>query len=275
MNWNPPASIKELRMIKTIIVDDEEKSRKLLKNLLTQFCTNVQVLDLADSVSAAYDAIKKQQPDLIFLDIVMPDENGFELLEKIRDMKIEVIFTTAYDQYAIKAIRFSALDYLLKPINIDELQNAVKRVDEKLNGNQPVRSAENRINVFLENNGKQAHQKKLGLPTQSGLTFVSIDHIIYCKAEGNYSMIIMSGNHGKEMITRTLKDFEELLHDHNFFRIHRSYLVNLSHVKEYSRTNQSDDFDGDGGSVLLSNGGSIPVSRDKRKALLQLFAKPF
>jgi len=262
-------------MIKAVIVDDEEKSRKLLKNLLTQFCTNVQVVDMADSVNAAYEAIKRHQPDLIFLDIVMPDENGFALLDKLRDMKVDVIFTTAYDQYAIKAIRFSAMDYLLKPINIDELQNAVKRVDEKLSGSQPIRGADSRINVFLENNGKQPHQKKLGLPTQSGLTFVSIDHILYCKAEGNYSMIYMTGNHGREMITRTLKDFEELLNDHNFFRVHRSYLVNLAHVKEYSRTNQSEDFDGDGGCVLMSNSTYIPVSRDKRKALLQLFSKPF
>jgi len=262
-------------MIRAIIVDDEEKSRKLLKNLLSDYCSSVEVVTMANSVSSAMRAVQKYRPELIFLDIIMPDENGFRLLEMIKDIDIEVIFTTAYDQYAIKAIRFSALDYLLKPINIDELQSSVMKVEEKLNRKHDEKTFNKRLHVFLENSQMQPHQKKIGLPTQTGINFVIIEDILICRAEGNYSIIYLASNNSKEIITRTLKEFEELLSDYNFFRVHRSYLINLSHIKEYSRTNQSPDFDGDGGCVIMINNMKIPVSREKRKLLLGRFSKPF
>ena len=262
-------------MIRAIIVDDEEKSRKLLKDLLSKYCTNISVVEMAESVYSGMKAIQRHKPDLIFLDIIMPDENGFRLLEMIKDIDIEVIFTTAYDQYAVKAIRFSAMDYLLKPINIEELQNAVTRVEDKINHKQEEQTFNKRLHVFLENSQSMPHQKKIGLPTQSGINFVAIEDILLCRAEGNYSIIYMVSNGGKEIITRTLKEFEELLSDFNFFRIHRSYLINLNHIKEYNRTNQSLDYDGDGGCVVMSNNMKVPVSRDKRKLLLGKFSKPF
>ena len=261
-------------MIRAIIIDDEEKSRKLLEKLLTDYCANVEIVAMADSVHSAMRAIQKHRPDLIFLDIVLPDDNGFRLLEIIKDIDIEVIFTTAYDQYAIKAIRFSALDYLLKPISIDELQTAVTKVEEKLNQKQDDRRFNQRLHVFLENTQMQPHLKKIGLPTQTGIQFVVIEDILMVRAEGNYSIIYLV-NKNREIITRTLKEFEELLSDFNSFRVHRSFLINLSHLKEYNRTNYSPEFDGDGGCVIMSNNMKIPVSREKRKLLLSRFAKPF
>lgn len=262
-------------MIRAIIVDDEEKSRKLLQNLLTRYCTSVEVIHLAESVNDALAATRRMKPDLIFLDIVMPDENGFQLLEKLKDFDVEVIFTTAFDQFAIKAIRFSVLDYLLKPINIDELQAAVKRVEEKLLDKNRGNTLNEQLTMLQKNYQRNGNKKMIGLPTQSGINFVEIRNILMCKAEGNYSIIYFTDSHDKDIVTRTLKEFEDLLADFNFFRVHRSYLINLSHIKEYSRTNHSADFDGDGGCVMMMNSMRIPVSRDKRKLLLKRFARPF
>lgn len=262
-------------MIKAVIIEDEEKGRELLFNLLTDYCPNVKVLEMADSVKTGLVAIKKQKPDLIFLDIIMPDESGFELLEHIKDMEVEVIFTTAYDQYAIKAIRFSALDYLLKPIDVAELQNALKKVEEKLSSKMNQEAFNESLKIFLENANTHPHKMKLGLPTQSGIKFVTIDTILFCRAEGNYSLIYFKDNKEQEIVTRTLKELEELLTEFNFCRLHRSYLINLNHIKEYRRINHSSDIDGDGGCVIMTNESRIPVSRDKRKVLLARFSKPF
>ncbi len=261
-------------MIKTIIIDDEEKSRKLLKSLLAEHCPNVQVLAMEDSVKSGLIAIQAHQPDLVFLDIVMPRQNGFNLLEMIDRIDFEIIFTTAYDQYAIKAIRFSALDYLLKPITIEELMRAVAKVSEKhlqKKGNDVNR----RLEVFLENAGARETDKKLGIPTQCGIDFVYIRDIIMVQAEGNYSIIYMKDSGQKEIVSRTLKEFDDLLKEYNFFRVHRTYLINLAHIRKYSRTNHSAEQDGDGGCVTMVNNRQVPVSRDKRKYLINRFSKPF
>jgi len=261
-------------MIKAIIIDDEEKSRKLLSSLLNEHCSDIEVLALADSAEAGYQAINKYNPELVFLDIVMPMENGFSLLERLEQVDFEIIFTTAYDQYAIKAIRFSALDYLLKPINIDELKQAVDKVIEKLSGKDENR-VDQRLEVFLENVNAQTMERKIGIPTQSGIDFVQIKNIVLIQAEGNYSLIYLRNTKNQEIVSRTLKEFDDLLKEYNFFRVHRTYLINLAHVVKYSRTNQSAESDGDGGSVILSNTMHIPVSRDKRKYLINRFSKPF
>jgi len=262
-------------MVRAVIIDDEEKSRKLLRNLVNDYCPQIEVVELAESVETGVECIRRTKPDLIFLDIEMPDGNGFDLLEKIDDIKVEVIFTTAYDRYAIQAIHFSALDYLLKPINVDELKNAVQKVDKKIRENVEKQSVNQSLQVLLENNKAQANYKKIGLPTQSGINFVLIKDIVMCKAEGNYSIIFLAGKTQQEIVSRTLKDFEDMLKEFNFFRVHRSYLINLNHIKEYSRTNQSADYDGDGGNVVMNNNLQVPVSRDRRKYLLERFSKPF
>lgn len=262
-------------MIHAVIVEDEKKSRELLKNLLKDFSDDIEVVGMADSVATGLEVIKKQQPELIFLDIKMPDGSGFDMLEKLQNTHPEVIFTTAYNQYAIQAIRFSALDYLLKPINIEELSLAIFKVKAKINERVEKQSVNKSLQVLLENKSAQADNIKIGLPTQSGITFVLIKDIVMCKADGNYSLIFLKGQKNQEIVSRTLKEFEDMLTEYKFFRVHRSYLINLNHIREYSRTNQSPDYDGDGGSVVMNNGKHVPVSRDKRKYLLERFSKPF
>jgi len=262
-------------MIRAVIIDDEEKSRMLLRNLLQDYCRQVEVLDMADSVKSGLKLVQSQRPDLIFLDIEMPDGTGFNLLEQLDDAHPEVIFTTAYDKYAIQAIHFSALDYLLKPISVDDLKNAVEKVQQEIEARLEKQSMNESLQVLLENKKAQAGNKKIGLPTQSGINFVHIKNIVMCKAEGNYSIIYLSDRQHQEIVSRTLKEFEDMLSEFNFFRVHRSYLINLEHVKEYSRTNQSSDYDGDGGSVIMMNSLHVPVSRDRRKHLLERFSRPF
>lgn len=263
-------------MIRTVIVDDEEKSRKLLRNLLAEFCRNVEVMEMADSVKRGVEAIRKSNPDLVFLDIVMPNQNGFELLDEISDLDCEIIFTTAYDQYAIKAIRVCALDYLLKPIDVEELQAAVTRVQQRLSEEKQARRMDERLNTFLSNlKANEQRPQKIGIPTQHGVKFYPIEQINYCKAEGNYTTIYLQNNGKLELVCKTLKEFEELLAECNFVRAHRSYLVNLNHVKEYRRNHSSADANGEGGCLIVDNNARIPVSRDKRKVVLDRLAQPF
>ncbi|MGD9486462.1 MAG: LytR/AlgR family response regulator transcription factor [Calditrichaceae bacterium] len=262
-------------MIRTIIVDDEEKSRKILTGMLKKNCPQVEVAAGADSVAAAKVLINKYNPDLIFLDIIMPVSDGFTLLEDLGDRNPEIIFITSYHQYAIKAIRFSALDYLLKPIHKEELQIAVNKVEKRIKERDARKLLNERITVFLENNSVVGMNKKIGLATQSGIFFVKIGDIVLCKAEGNYSVIFLATGRKEEIVARTLRDFEDLLSDYNFFRIHRSYLINLLQIVKYNRTDLSSAHHSDGGSVLLSNNMILPVSRDKRKQLLERIAKPF
>ncbi len=262
-------------MIKAIIIDDEVKSRKLLRNLINNYCQEVEIVDMSDSVESGVKSVKKNKPELIFLDIEMPDGTGFDLLKKIGNMQPEVIFTTAYDQYAMQAIHLSVLAYLLKPINVDELKAAVSKVNDKINEQTEKQTVNQSIQVLLENSNALAKNKKIGLSTQNGINFVLIKDIVMCKAEGNYSVIHLAGSHQQEIVSRTLKEFEDMLTEFNFFRVHRTYLINLDHIKEYSRTNQSSDYDGDGGSVIMNNNTHVPVSRDRRKHLLERFSKPF
>lgn len=262
-------------MIKAVIIDDEEKSRKLLRNLLSDYCKQVEITGMADSVESGLELINNGNPQLVFLDIEMPDGSGFDLLEKISRTSFEIIFTTAYNQYAIQAIHFSALDYLLKPINIDELKTAVEKVENKFKEQAEKETINQSLQILLENNKAHTPDKKIGLPTQNGINFVPVKDIVMCKAEGNYSVIYLQGKQAQEIVSRTLKEFEDMLKDFNFFRVHRTYLVNLNHIREYNRTNQSAEYDGDGGSVVMNNNFHVPVSRDKRKYLLEKFSKPF
>lgn len=262
-------------MLRAVIIDDEEKSRKLLRNLLQTYCKNVEVAALADSVTAGIKAIQRQQPHIVFLDIVMPRENGFELLNQMETVDFEVIFTTAYDQYAIRAIKACALDYLLKPIDVEELQMAVTRAEEKLQ-QQSRQQPDLRLAEFLSNLQTPEHPpRKIGIPTLNGVKFCDIDRILMCKAEGNYTTIYIEGKEKLELVARTLKEFEDLLSGYNFMRTHRSFLINLNHLKEYVRGSSSHSPNGEGGCVLLSNNLKVPVSRDKRKALLERISRPF
>ncbi len=243
-------------MIRAIIVDDEEKGRLTLKNLISKNCPGIELADLCDSVETATESILKHEPDLVFLDIEMPFQNGFSLLEKFKKPEFDVIFTTAYDHYAIKAIKYSAMDYLLKPIDTDELKSAVSKIEQK---NKNVIPQLPDFELLLSNLKLKGNSAKIAVPTFEGLQMINSTEIIKCTANESYTEIVLS-NGKKIMVSRILKEYEDLLSDFNFFRVHNSCLINLSHVNKYVK--------GDGGYVVMSDGESVEVSRRKKNDLL-------
>lgn len=262
-------------MTRTLIVDDEEKARKLLTNLVKKYCPDLEVVGLASSAKEALLMIRKFKPEIVFLDILMPETDGFSMLAQLENDNLQIICTTAYDQYAIKAIRHDVVDYLLKPIDVDELQKAAKKALRNIKEIGEKNIINEEVKLFLKNFNGSSSEKLLGLTTQNGISFVRLKDILYCKAEGNYTLIFSAQGKTKEIVTKTLKEFEALLTDHHFFRVHRSYLINLKHIKAYNRSHQTESYDGDGGCVVLENDIKIPVSRDRRKYLLNHFAQPF
>ena len=242
-------------MLKGIIVDDEFKSRESLRILLEEFCEGVEVCALCQNVDEGLEAIKKYKPEIVFLDIQMQRESGFDLLTRIKNIGFEVIFTTAHSEYAIKAFKFSAIDYLLKPIDIAELKRAIGKVDKKMNGDISTR-----LQHLIQNLQPAQGNHKLALPTLDGLVFVKVSDIIYCEASSNYTEIIVQGGK-KYVVSRTLKEYEDLLTGHNFYRIHNSYLINLNAIKKYIR--------GEGGYVVMNNDQSLTVSKRKKDGFLE------
>lgn len=242
-------------MINAIIVDDELKSRESLKILLEEFCDNVAVKALCQDVAEAVQAIQQYKPDVVFLDIQLQRETGFDLLTQLGDFDFEVIFTTAYAEYAIKAFKFAAIDYLLKPIDIEELKRALSKVEKRMNDSISLRLQQLMQN--LKNTSSENY--KLALPTTDGLVFVKMQDILYCEASSNYTEItVMDGK--KYIVSRTLKEYEDMLGEHNFYRIHNSYLINLNAIKKYVR--------GEGGYVIMANDKSLDVSKRKKEGFL-------
>jgi two-component system LytT family response regulator len=243
-------------MIKSIIVDDEMKSRESLKKIIQSFCENVEVLATCQNVNEAFDSIKTLKPDLVFLDVQMQGETGFDLLTMFSKVNFDIIFTTAHSEYAIKAIKYSAIDYLLKPIDVDDLQAAIDKVRKKQNGNMFERMQQLLQNV--KSNSPENY--KLALPTSEGLTFIRVNDVLYLKASGNYTEIFMHDGQ-KYLVSRHLKEYDDLLADQNFFRIHHSSLINLNYIKNYVR--------GDGGYVVMSDNVTLDVSRRKKDDFLE------
>jgi two-component system LytT family response regulator len=246
-------------MIRAIIIDDEKHCLDGLKLLLTEYCPGVEVIDQCDSASRGLNAIEQLKPDLVFLDIEMPVMNGFELLEQLSSIPFAIIFTTGYDQYAIKAFHVSALDYLLKPIDPKELINSVRKIQEarKL----PMEEQFQMLLTKIE--GKDSGFNKIAVPTAEGFELIASEMVIYCEANNNYSWFFLK-NQNKIIACRTLKEIEEQLADFPFFvRVHNSYLVNLNEVTKYIR--------GEGGYLVMSDGTSINVSRNRKETLLKYF----
>ncbi|MDQ3110849.1 MAG: LytTR family DNA-binding domain-containing protein [Bacteroidota bacterium] len=244
-------------MIKTIIVDDEEKSRITLSNLITKHCPSLIITDVCDSVAGALQSIAKNTPDLVFLDIEMPFENGFTLFEKINNPSFNVIFTTAYGQYAIKAIKYSALDYLLKPVDVDDLKAAVEKCTGKPKSSAARSDEFEMLLSALKLKGKSA---RIAVPTFEGLQMINANEIVKCVADESYTHITLIDG-SKLVVSRILKEFEDLLSDYNFFRVHNSSLINLTQVKKYVK--------GDGGYVVMSDDETVEVSRRKKNELMQ------
>ncbi len=245
-------------MIRSIIIDDEADAREGLKMAIERFCPEVEIISICTSPMEGIEYIQKLQPDMVFLDIQMPHMSGFNLLEKLGDFNFEVIFVTAHDQYAIKAIRFSALDYLLKPVDIDELQKAIGKAGERIK----QKDSKNQYASLLKNMGSPHHPlEKLAIPTMEGILLEPINEIIYCEADRNYTNLNMTGGR-KIVVSKNLKDFENMLADSGFFRIHHAHLINLKHVKKYIK--------GEGGYVLLEDNHHLDVSRRKKDAFLNI-----
>jgi two-component system LytT family response regulator len=245
-------------MIKAIIVEDEKMSRETLKKLLEKYCPTVDVLAEADGYRKGMEEIRKHQPDVVFLDIQMPDGSGFRLLEEMEIINFEVIFTTAFDQFAIKAIKYSALDYLLKPIIPQELIDAVNKVEKKKQESQKRKGPDPSQDGLKP--GEEPNQKII-LSTAEMIHVISIDDIVRCESDNYYTYFFFTDGR-KLLVSKTLKENEELLSQHNFIRPHKSHLINTKYIKSFLRH--------EGGVILMNDGSRIPVSRRKKDMIMEI-----
>lgn len=245
-------------MINAIIVDDEAHCVNRLSGLLEEHCkTSVRILDTFDTVDKAIDGSLRLRPDLVFLDMQIHNKTGFDMLKSFDEINFDVIFTTAYEKYAVQAFKFSAIDYLLKPIDGTELKNAVDKLQERLSTLETAKKID-----MLFNNMKttQGAHKRIGVHTINGITYLAVNDILRCESDINYTTIYLR-DHKKMVVAKTLKEFDELLSVYNFFRIHNSHLINLSFVKQY--------YKGKGGYIVMEDGTEIAVSTRRKDELLQ------
>lgn len=238
--------------IRCIIIDDEPNNVENLQNIINTYCPEVEIIATAFNAEDGFMEIKSKQPDLIFLDIQMPEETGFDLLKRFTSIDFEIIFITAFDQYGIQAIKFSALDYLLKPINIAEFKHAIMLAKEKITTKKRNYNIDNLLNYIKIG---QRESPKIALPLLNETIYVKVNTIMRCEADNNYTKVCLD-NTEQILVCKTLKEFAELLEFHGFVRTHQSHLVNLHFVKSYLKE--------DGGMLLLTNQVKIPISRQNR-----------
>lgn len=246
------------KMLRTIVIDDEDYQRSAIEKVITKFCPNVALVGSANGVSTGIEVIKKNKPDLILLDIKMGDGTGFDLVEKLDNINFKVIFITAFDQYAIKAFRFSAIDYLLKPLDPDDLITAIEKAEKIIlkdfnlqlkNLKEYLTPDENRINKII-------------IKTYDNIHLVPINEILFFESDGNYVNVFLI-DQTKIMVSALLKDYEDLLASNGFFRVHRSYLINVKYIRSFEKA--------DGGTLILENQIKIPVASRKKDELLEMF----
>ena len=241
-------------MIRAIIIDDEQDSRSTIFNILQNYCTHIMVAGQAANVQEGLKLIREESPDVVFLDIQMPDGTGFDLLEKLPEIKFQVIFITAYDQYALKAIKFSALDYILKPVDPHQLVEAVGKIrTERVDFDEMNK----KINILLRNRNSF---ERITLPTFEGYKFVNIKDIVRCEADSNYTDFYLNSGE-KVVVTRTLKEYEDNLSGMDFIRVHQSHMVNLKYIDRYIK--------GDGGTIVMMDGSEVEVSRRRKEEFLR------
>jgi two-component system LytT family response regulator len=243
--------------MRTILIDDEANTRDALQALLTHYCPDVTVIGQAASAETGLQLLREQTPDLLFLDVEMPLGTGFDLLDALGRVPFDIIFTTAHDRYALRAIKACALDYLLKPVGVADLRAAVAKAQRQ----KPPVAAQ--LSTFYDNlRGHNGTAGKVVLPTMQGFEVVDVARIVRCQADDNYTLFVLE-NKEKILVSRTLKEYEELFADYDFLRIHQSHLVNAAHVKRYIK--------GSGGYVQLTDDSIIEVSRRKKDELLHRF----
>jgi two-component system, LytTR family, response regulator len=247
-------------MIKAIIVDDEKHNVENLRILINKHCPDVLIVGSAETIPEAVASIELEKPHVVFLDIQMGASTGFDLLKNIAERKFEVIFVTAYDKYGIQAVKFAALDYILKPIDINELLLAIAKVKEKLAAKQNNQQLDFLMD-YLKQNGKPV---KIALPQQQEVRYITVADIIRCEAQNTYTWFFLS-NSDKILVSKPLKEYDELLAPHNFIRCHQTHLVNPAFVKSFLKE--------DGGSLLLQNGVKVPVSKQKKDYVKEALSK--
>lgn len=243
--------------IKVILVDDEEKGRKTLKGLFSFIDQDIDIIGETDNINSAFELISSSSPDIVFLDIEMPSGTAFDLLNKFTSIPFEVVFVTAYSEYAIKAFKYSAFDYLLKPIDLDELNNTLTNYANK-NKKDSSDQIQLLLNLFQEKN-----HKRIAIPETDGLSIVDTDDIIRCESDGNYTNIFLTDG-SKLTSSKTLGEYEELLPTNIFFRIHRSHLINLNHIMKFVKN--------DGGYILMKDRSEIEISRRKKSDFIELLS---
>lgn len=244
--------------MKILLVDNEKEIRELLKDMIRAVCKEPYVTEEADGVASALQKINQFQPDLVFLDVEMGDGTGFDLMQQIQDPRFQLVFTTAHNQYAIQAFKYSAIDYLLKPIDIRELENSIRKAASHIARNNLSRQLE----VLMEQlNNKEISGRQIVLKDSEASYFVKVSDILYCEAEGSYTKFYFAQDK-PIVISKNLSTYEEILGHHGFLRTHHSYLVNPHHIKMYDKT--------DGGTLILDSGHTVPVSHRKKDHILQL-----
>jgi two-component system, LytTR family, response regulator len=246
-----------MELLKAILIDDELSSLQNLQQKLVEFCPDVEIIGATQKPEEAILLIRQHKPDVIFLDIEMPRMNGFRMLDELGEYDFDIIFTTAYNHYAVDAIRISAFDYLMKPVAIKDLQGAVERLAK-----HRQLQTKDKLEVLKQSlSPNRSQDEKIAVPTNEGLEFIPIKNILHIESSSNYSKIFFL--EGKSiLVTKLLKDFEDLLLPYQFFRVHNSHLINLKYIKKYIR--------GEGGQVIMQNGDVIDVSRRKKDEFLKL-----
>lgn len=247
-------------MARTLIIDDENHCADRIAWLLSRCAPEFEIADKASSVEEAIASTHKHHPDLVFLDVQIGNKTGFDYLRQVEKTDFDVIFTTAYDQYAIEAFKFSALDYLLKPIGVDDFTQAIKRYTNRLSRNH----FDKKMDVLLHNLKSVKSKRKITLPTQEGYEFLDLGQIIRFQADGNYTHIYLV-DRTKFTVSKTLKTFDEIMEGSHFFRVHHSHLINIEHVKKYTR--------GKGGYVTMIDDSTVDVSTRKRDEFLSYLIK--
>lgn len=243
-------------MLKAILIDDEPDCIRLLSLQLKEHCPQVQILGQHTSSEEGLQAIRTQQPDVVFLDIEMPEMNGFTLLEQLGDIPFSLIFITAYNEFALKAFRFSALDYLLKPLDTHELQEAVQKAEKR------QRIDQRQLEMLRSQLQGGLHPQKIAVPYQSGVHFIELKDLVYCEADSNYTKLFLT-NGKNYLLSKTLLEVQQVFEERNFLRVHRQYLINLDHIKMYHK--------GEAAYLVMHGDINIPVAKNQKDRLVQKF----
>ena len=243
-------------MLKAILIDDEPDSIRLLALQLKANCPQVEIVGQYTSSMEGLQAIRSLKPDLVFLDIEMPEMNGFELLDQLDNIFFSLIFVTAYNEFALRAFRFSALDYLVKPLDTSELQEAVKKAEKH------QRIDQRQIEMLRSQLQRQQQPQKIAVPFHTGVVFVELKDLVYCEAEGNYTKLVLA-NGKTYLLSKTLREVQEVLEERNFLRVHRQYLINLDHIKSYHK--------GEAAYLVVQGDINIPVAKNQKERLVQKF----